>query len=452
MAKITDAKIRETMQRYSIIGAAPALLAAVKRALIIAPIDISVLINGENGTGKEFFPKIIHDNSPRKHAKYIAVNCGAIPSGTITSELFGHEKGAFTNAESEHAGYFEVADKGTIFLDEVADLTLDAQARLLRVLESGEFLRVGSSKVRKTNVRVVAATNKDLMQMVKAGEFREDLFYRIAAIRIEVPPLRDRGEDIKLLATKFCYDYSEQYHIPPLTFDESAYRQLMAFRWGGNVRELQSLIREIASFESGVVTGETVKRYLNQKNHNSNLPVAYDKVQHDYTQERELIFKLILQMQQEIKDLKEAMNTGGFSSSHQLASSNNKMHLSSSISDLQRQSSSIAQASDIEPTTLEPEPMVWQKVDDYDQHHHDNSPHGSSSASRHAIHDIKATAIDVEEDKVKTLQDTEREVIINAIERNHGKRRQTAEELGISERTLYRKIKEYGLEYRNNRK
>ena len=199
MAKITDAKIRETMQRYSIIGAAPALLAAVKRALIIAPIDISVLINGENGTGKEFFPKIIHDNSPRKHAKYIAVNCGAIPSGTITSELFGHEKGAFTNAESEHAGYFEVADKGTIFLDEVADLTLDAQARLLRVLESGEFLRVGSSKVRKTNVRVVAATNKDLMQMVKAGEFREDLFYRIAAIRIEVPPLRDRGEDIKLL-------------------------------------------------------------------------------------------------------------------------------------------------------------------------------------------------------------------------------------------------------------
>ena len=222
MAKITDAKIRETMQRYSIIGAAPALLAAVKRALIIAPIDISVLINGENGTGKEFFPKIIHDNSPRKHAKYIAVNCGAIPSGTITSELFGHEKGAFTNAESEHAGYFEVADKGTIFLDEVADLTLDAQARLLRVLESGEFLRVGSSKVRKTNVRVVAATNKDLMQMVKAGEFREDLFYRIAAIRIEVPPLRDRGEDIKLLATKFCYDYSEQYHIPPLTFDESA--------------------------------------------------------------------------------------------------------------------------------------------------------------------------------------------------------------------------------------
>lgn len=437
------------MQRYSIIGSAPSLISAVKKALIIAPIDISVLINGENGTGKEFFPKIIHDNSPRKHAKYIAVNCGAIPSGTITSELFGHEKGAFTGAESEHAGYFEVADKGTIFLDEVADLTSDAQARLLRVLESGEFLRVGSSKVRRTNVRVVAATNRDLMQMVKAGEFREDLFYRIAAIRIEVPPLRERGKDIKLLATKFCYDYSEQYQVPPIMFDESAYRQLMSFRWSGNVRELQSFIREIASFESGVVTGETVKRYLSQKNHNSGLPVAYDNVHHDYTQERELIFKLILQMQQEIKELKENMRSGGFTA-NQLPS-NNKMHLSSSISDLQRASSNIAQANEIEPETIEPEPMVWQKVDDYDQQHADVT-HTSTKPSRHAIHDIKATAIDVEEDKVKTLQDTEREVIINAIERNNGKRRQTAEELGISERTLYRKIKEYGLEYRNNRK
>lgn len=433
MAKVTDNDIRSTMQRYGIIGSAPALINAVKRALIIAPIDISVLINGENGTGKEFFPKIIHDNSPRKHKKYIAVNCGAIPAGTISSELFGHEKGSFTNAEKEHAGYFEVANNGTIFLDEVADLTLDAQARLLRVLESGEYLRVGSSEVRKTNVRVVAATNKDLLQMVKAGDFREDLFYRIAAIRIEVPPLRERGEDIKMLATKFSYDYAEQHNRPPLMFDENAYRQLMSFSWRGNVRELQSLVREMSSFESGIVTGEVVKKYLNQKNHSGNLPVVFDKAQHDYTQERELIFKLIMQMQSELKELKEALAS---------KQQGNKMHLSSNINDLQRQTSQL--------TTVHQgdDDMVWQSVaEDYEI-----EDHPRSQQSRHSFSDIKASAIDVEEDKIKTLEDTEREVIINAIERNHGRRRQTAEELGISERTLYRKIKEYGLEYRNNRK
>lgn len=441
MAAITDNTIKTTMQRYSIIGSAPKLVTAVKRALIIAPIDISVLINGENGTGKEFFPRIIHDNSPRKHNKYIAVNCGAIPSGTISSELFGHEKGAFTNADSEHAGYFEVADKGTIFLDEVADLTLDAQARLLRVLESGEYMRVGSSKVNKTDVRVVAATNRDLMQMVKKGEFREDLFYRIAAIRIEVPPLRERGEDIKMLATKFSYDYAEQHKRPPLMFDESAYRELMAFRWSGNVRELQSLMREMSSFESGVVTGEVVKRYLNQKNHSANLPVVYDAAHHDYTQERELIFKLILQMQQEIKDLKEALRNGDLGGMQH----GNKLHLSSNIGDIQRPNSVI-----IDDDNNSGDDMMWQpSARDYEIEEPEKS---HASQSRHAIHDIKANAIDIEEDKIKTLQDTEREVIINAIDRNKGRRKQTAEELGISERTLYRKIKEYGLEYRNNRK
>ncbi len=438
MAKITDKDIRTVMQRYGIIGSAPALINAVKRALIIAPIDISVLINGENGTGKEFFPKIIHDNSPRKHKKYIAVNCGAIPPGTISSQLFGHEKGSFTNAEKEHAGYFEVANNGTIFLDEVADLTLDAQARLLRVLESGEYLRVGSSEVRKTNVRVVAATNKDLLQMVNEGEFREDLFYRIAAIRIEVPPLRERGEDIKMLATKFSYDYAEQHNRPPLMFDESAYRQLMSFNWSGNVRELQSLVREMSSFESGIVTGDVVKKYLNQKNHSGNLPVVYDKAQHDYTQERELIFKLIMQMQSELKELKDALANANIAAKQQ----GSKLHLSSNINDLQRQSSQLAS------THQNDDDMVWQNVaEDYDI---DNTTRGQQP--RHSFSDIKATAIDVEEDKIKTLEDTEREVIINAIERNHGRRRQTAEELGISERTLYRKIKEYGLEYRNNRK
>ena len=431
---ITDAKIKQTMQRYSIIGTSPKLVAAVKKALMIAPINMSVLINGENGTGKEFFPKIIHDNSTRKHNKYIAVNCGAIPSGTISSELFGHEKGAFTSAENQHAGYFEVADKGTIFLDEVADLTLDAQARLLRVLETGEYMRVGSSEVHRTDVRVVAATNRDLAKMMMEGTFREDLFYRIASIRIEVPPLRERGEDIKMLATKFAYDYAEQHHRPPLMFDESAYRALMSFRWRGNVRELQSLIREMSSFENGVVTGEQVKRYLNQKNHSAGLPMVYDNAQHDYTQERELIFKLILQMQQEIKELKDTIDKG---------ISGKNIHLSSDINDLQRHNSVLPAHGDI--TDDVEGSQVWQEFSEP----YEETP---TQPQRNPISNIKATAVDVEEDKVRTLQDTEREVITSALERNKGRRKQTAQELGISERTLYRKIKEYGLEYRNNRK
>lgn len=271
--------------------------------------------------------------------------------------------------------------------------------------------------------------------MVKAGEFREDLFYRIAAIRIEVPPLRERGEDIKMLATKFSYDYAEQQHRPPLMFDESAYRQLMSFSWSGNVRELQSLVREMSSFESGIVTGEVVKKYLNQKNHSGNLPVVYDKVQHDYTQERELIFKLIMQMQSDLQEMKETLRNAKLQG--------NKLHLSSNIADLQRQSSQLTAA-----TQSDDNDMVWHNAtDDFEIEDSTRSPQ-----SRHNISDIKASAIDVEEDKIKTLEDTEREVIINAIERNNGRRRQTAEELGISERTLYRKIKEYGLEYRNNRK
>lgn len=444
MAAITTETIKRTMQRYGIIGSSPKLLSAVKRALIIAPIDISVLINGENGTGKEFFPKIIHDNSPRKHNKYIAVNCGAIPAGTISSELFGHERGAFTNAEKEHAGYFEVANKGTIFLDEVADLTLDAQARLLRVLESGEYLRVGSSEVRKTNVRVVAATNKDLLQMVKKGEFREDLFYRIAAIRIEVPPLRERGEDIKLLATKFSYDYAEEHNCPPLMFDESAYRQLVGFRWSGNVRELQSLVREMSSFESGMVSGDVVKRYLSQKNHSSTLPVVFGDAQHDYTQEREFIFKMIFQLQQEIEELKKALERGGGN-----MTKNGNIHLSSNINEIQRKSTAINAMREL-PRDDEDDINLWQEVPE--SYEIEEAKHNAGTSARKSFSDIKATAVDVEEDKVKTLQDTEREVIINAIERNKGRRKQTAAELGISERTLYRKIKEYGLEYRNNRK
>ena len=282
--------------------------------------------------------------------------------------------------------------------------------------------------------------------MVRKGEFREDLFYRIAAIRIEVPPLRERGDDIKMLATKFAYDYAEEHNCPPLMFDESAYRQLMSFRWSGNVRELQSLVREMSSFESGIVTGEVVKRYLNQKNHSSSLPVVFDTAQHDYTQERELIFKMILQMQQEIKDLKQAVEMGGTANRQQ----GNNIHLSSNINELHRQGTAIASASEV-PSSYDTSHEQWQEAPSTIDIEAEPSRR-SGSSSRSNFSDIKASAVDIEEDNVKTLQDTEREVIISAIERNKGRRKQTAEELGISERTLYRKIKEYGLEYRNNRK
>ena len=437
---VTDRQIREVMNANGIIGSSPALINAVRRALIIAPTDSSVLINGENGTGKEAFPKIIHAGSPRKHKKYIAVNCGAIPSGTISSELFGHERGSFTGADNEHKGYFEEADKGTIFLDEVADLTLDAQARLLRVLESGEYIRVGSAQVRKTDVRVVAATNKDLLQMVKEGKFREDLFYRIASIRIEVPPLRERGEDIKLLATHFSYIYAAEQHHDPITMDESAYHELMTFHWGGNVRELQSLIREMSTFETGVVTGRVVKHYLQQYNHSGNLPVAYDNVQHDYTQEREVVFKIILQMQQEIKEIKEFINSGG------MAQQGNRIHLSTNVNELHRPSAEIGMLlSDNDEVT---------DIEQHDTWHNSTADVNiaGGNTSHHPYNHVHATVVDVEEDGTRTLQETERAVITGALERNNGRRKQTATELGISERTLYRKIKEYGLEHRNNRK
>lgn len=258
-------EIQRVKQRYSIIGNASALLGAVSRAMQVAPIDLSVLIIGESGVGKEFFPNIIHDFSARKHNKYIAVNCGAIPEGTIDSELFGHEKGAFTGAISSRKGYFEEADGGTIFLDEVAELPLTTQARLLRVLESGEYIKVGSSEVQKTNIRVVAATNKNMLEAVSEGKFREDLYYRLSTILIQIPALRERGNDILLLTRKFANDFAEKYRMPAIKLNDNAKEVLLGYRWPGNVRQLKNVIEQVSLFEAGEdVDGEKMKKYLPQ--------------------------------------------------------------------------------------------------------------------------------------------------------------------------------------------
>ena len=246
-----SAEVKQAKQRFSIIGNAPALLNAISRAIRVAPIDLSVLVTGESGSGKEFFPKIIHQYGARKHKKYIAVNCGAIPEGTIDSELFGHEKGSFTGAIAARKGYFEEADGGTVFLDEVAELPLTTQARLLRVLETGEFLKVGSSVVQKTNIRIVAATNVDLLQAVKQGKFREDLYYRLSTVRIEVPNLHDRGDDIQLLARKFASDFAERYMTAPISFSEDAIKAMRLYRWPGNVRQLKNIVEQLALFNAG---------------------------------------------------------------------------------------------------------------------------------------------------------------------------------------------------------
>ena len=300
--------ILKAKQRYSIIGNATSLVNAVGRAIQVAPIDLSVLIIGESGSGKEFFPNIIHDYSARKHNRYIAVNCGAIPEGTIDSELFGHEKGAFTGAISSRKGYFEEADGGTIFLDEVAELPLTTQARLLRVLESGEYIKVGSSTVQKTNIRIVAATNKDMLQAVSEGKFREDLYYRLSTILIQVPPLRARGNDILLLARKFAGDFAEKYRMPNVKLLDDAKNVLLAYRWPGNVRQLKNVIEQLSLFEAGnSVNGEQVKKYLPQYS-GEYKPTVASAASFNYNQERELLFKMLFKMQNELDELRSRLD------------------------------------------------------------------------------------------------------------------------------------------------
>lgn len=393
--------MRQVKARLSIVGNTPALIEAVQRALKVAPIDLSVLVTGESGSGKEFFPRIIHLYGARKHAKYIAVNCGAIPEGTIDSELFGHEKGSFTGAVASRKGYFEEADGGTIFLDEVAELPLTTQARLLRVLETGEFLKVGSSQVQHTNIRVVAATNVDMAKAVASGKFREDLYYRLSTVQIAVPPLRERGRDILLLAQKFTSNFAERYHMPEITFSEPARALLLSYRWPGNVRQLKNVVEQVALFDAGEeITATQLGGYLPadapSSASGSMAPVRHTST---YDTEREMLFNLIFRLQNEIKDLRQRLE-------------------------------------EIHTTPLQSA----------------NPLHLKPAEAPSQVDEIKTprrnlpSVIDVNPLEELTLAETEKETIRRALDRNDGRRKETARELNISERTLYRKIKEYGLE------
>lgn len=426
-------QIQQAKARFGIVGNAPALTEAVGRALRVAPIDLSVLVTGESGSGKEFFPQIIHAFSPRKHSKYIAVNCGAIPEGTIDSELFGHEKGAFTGAVSSRKGYFEEADGGTIFLDEVAELPLTTQARLLRVLESGEFMKVGSSVVQKTNLRVVAATNVDMERAVREGKFREDLFYRLSTVQIQVPPLRDRDSDIALLARKFAGDFAEKYHVPSISFSDDAREALLHYRWPGNVRQLKNVVEQIALFEGGsVVDKQMLLHYLPQAAANYSVVTAEStSPQHTYEREREVLFELILRLQNEIADLRDEISSGNRQEAGKAPTTTavvvHGMH--GLHNDLGRLA--FGDSGHRQKFESAPQPGV------------DNFAHSDDAASVGDAIDVTHSVVNVEG---RTLEETERETIRRSLERNGGRRKATAAELNISERTLYRKIKEFGLE------
>jgi transcriptional regulator with PAS, ATPase and Fis domain len=414
--KITDSDIRALKLRFGIVGESPALIAAIRRAMLVAPIDLSVLIIGESGSGKESFPKIIHESSPRKHKKYIAVNCGAIPEGTIDSELFGHVKGSFTGAISDHKGYFEEADGGVIFLDEVAEMPMSTQARLLRVLENGEYLRVGDSTVRKTNIRVVAATNKDMLQAVKDGKFREDLYYRLSTVQINVPPLRERGDDIILLSRLFLRNFITENRTSEVTLTDDAQQLLKSFHWPGNVRQLKSVIEQVALFESGnTVDASALSMYM-PNSRNTALTVQ-SQPNFDYNAEREQLFTLILSMRAEIEALKKRMDGMGSTS-----------HVSSTVQELKRESNPLLELGNQGDLSMA-------------------SPYRNMQREPQELgHVDEVTAMDVEGETVKTLDETERETIESALRRNNGRRKLTAQELNISERTLYRKIKQYNLE------
>lgn len=395
--------IRQLKLRYGIVGTSPALNEALERALRVAPIDLTVLVTGESGTGKEFFPKIIHNNSPRKHAPYIAVNCGAIPEGTIDSELFGHEKGSFTGAVASRKGYFEEADGGTIFLDEVAELPLVTQARLLRVLESGEFIKVGSSTVQRTNVRIVAATNVDLLQAVAKGKFREDLYYRLSTVGIYIPPLRDRGGDIMLLARKFAADFSDKYRTEGISFDDEARSRFNTYNWPGNVRQLKNIVEQMSLFEAGkTITGTIAERYL--PNTPAMVPALNDIRTHAYEREREMLFSMIFNLQKKVEELSEHINGEAATVEHPQVSYTD-----------------FTEADDCTPHEDTPHCSFT----------HDAQPHSGQAV-------INTPSI--------SLVENEKSAIRKVLEQCNGHRKAAAAQLGISERTLYRKIKEYGLE------
>lgn len=414
---MTKAEIQQVKLRFGIIGNNEVLMRAIDVAMQVAPTDLSVLITGESGVGKESFPQIIHQYSRRKHGQYIAVNCGAIPEGTIDSELFGHEKGAFTGAIGERKGYFGEADGGTIFLDEVGELPLPTQARLLRVLESGEFLKVGSSKVEKTNVRIVAATNVNLTQAIADGRFREDLYYRLDTVPIQVPPLRERGEDAALLFRKFASDFAEKYRMPGIQLTEDAKQILLAYAWPGNVRQLKNVAEQISIIETNRdINASILKKYLPEQNNSQHLPTLFGgKSSKSFESEREILYQVLFDMRKDVTELKKLV--------HDIMSEQAGPSTSNPSSTYYPPTSGFsAPVSPSVPTIIRPSLKSVREEDD----------------------DIQDTEEYVEESF--SLDEVEKEMIRKALDKHHGKRKSAAKDLNISERTLYRKIKEYGLD------
>lgn len=414
---MNTSELQKIKQRYNIVGNSDGLNLALDVALQVAPTDLSVLIVGESGVGKEIVPRVIHDNSPRRRERYFAINCGSIPEGTIDSELFGHEKGAFTGAVGESEGYFGVANKGTIFLDEVGELPIATQARLLRVLETGEYIRVGGQEIRKTDVRIVAATNVNMRKAISEGRFREDLYYRLNTIPIQMPPLRDRGEDILLLFRLFAMQMADKYRLPKITLTDEAKRMMLQYKWPGNVRQLKNITEQMSVLsEKREIGAETLRQFIPQDPESMELTTVGQPGQHSYESEREILYKILYELRGNITDLRRDM----MNLRKQLDESRNLQEAASSL-----QTSIIS-------TGKTNVPMV--------------SPRKSPIATyTPSAEDAEAEEIETEPESLN-LNDLGRQMVEKALERNDGSRKKAAQELGISDRTLYRRIKQYGLD------
>ncbi|MGS2764187.1 sigma 54-interacting transcriptional regulator [Sinomicrobium sp. M5D2P9] len=433
--------VQAIKQRFGIIGNDVKLNRAIEKAIQVAPTDISVLVTGESGVGKESIPKIIHSLSHRKHSKSIAVNCGAIPEGTIDSELFGHEKGSFTGATQTRSGYFEEADGGTIFLDEVGELPLTTQVRLLRVLENGEFIKVGSSKVQKTNVRIVAATNVNMFEAIEKEKFREDLYYRLSTVEIHLPPLRDRKDDIHLLFRKFAADFAQKYKMPAIRLEEDAVRLLLKYRWAGNIRQLRNVAEQISVLEHDrSISGETLTGYLPGVGKNLPAVINEKKSQADFGSEREILYKILFDMKGDLNDLKkltlELMQSG--SNKKVQEENQNLIQKIYGKSDAESDFEAAAKSTDSGADD-------YSDIEDYEDSDALEVLPIPQHPARGRSEDKYHFAEEIEEEETLSLQDKELELIKKALDRNHGKRKAAAAELGISERTLYRKIKQYDL-------